>query len=151
MEIERKFLVQNDSWKKQAIGSYQIEQFYVCKDKTSSIRFRKMTYKSGLTFHVCTIKSSIENTVLSRNEIEFEVSAAVYAKAKAVHQGSIIEKVRHQVQYKKQYFEVDEFSTGLVLAELELKSEDQVIVNPDWLGLDVTANHLYKNTALAGL
>lgn len=151
MEIERKFLVLNDTWKEQISGSYQIEQGYVSKDDTSSTRFRKITYKSGLTFHICTIKANVENSVLSRNEIEFEISASVYNKMKAVHKGSLINKVRHQVYFNKQCFEVDEFENGLVLAELELKSEDQAITKPKWLGDDVTSDHKYKNTHMAGL
>lgn len=151
MEIERKFLVLNDSWKSKTTGSYQIEQGYVSKDSTSSTRFRKITYKSGLTFHICTIKTSVPNSVLSRNEIEFEISKSVYEQMKAVHKGNLIHKERFQVPYMKQYFEVDVFSTGLVVAELELKSEDQIIIQPQWLGDDVTANHEYKNTSLAGL
>jgi adenylate cyclase len=151
MEIERKFLVLDDSWKSKATGSYQIEQGYVSKDETTSTRFRKITYKSGLTFHICTIKTSVPNSVLSRNEIEFEISKSVYEQMKTVHKGTLIIKERFQVPYMKQYFEVDVFESGLVLAELELKTEDQVITKPQWLGEDVTSNHSYKNTSMAGL
>ena len=151
MEIERKFLVLDESWKSKATGSYQIEQGYVSKDDTCSTRFRKITYKSGLTFYICTIKTSVPNSVLSRNEIEFEISKSVYEQMKAVHKGNLIHKERFQVPYMKQYFEVDVFSTGLVLAELELKTEDQAINSPTWLGEDVTSDHQYKNTHMAGL
>jgi len=151
MEIERKFLLLNDSWKEKSSGSYDVEQGYVCKDDTSSTRFRKITYKSGLTFHICTIKTNVENSDITRNEIEFEISESVYNKMKAAHKGNIIHKVRHQVYYMKQRFEIDVFGNGLVLAELELESEDQVIKMPSWLGDDVTSNHQYKNTSIAGL
>ncbi|WP_434939463.1 hypothetical protein ACRWQN_00765 [Shewanella sp. HL-SH8] len=63
----------------------------------------------------------------------------------------MIDKTRYLVEYQNQVFEVDEFygdNQGLVVAELELESEQQVVIKPDWLGEEVTGDNRYYNSSL---
>ena len=115
-EIERKFLVKGE-FKHLALSSNYIVQGYLCADKNKSVRVRLRGDKGYIT-----IKSSIENSTITRNEWEYEVPAPHVNEMLRLCSG-VIEKTRYIVNYKNLVVEVDEFygdNEGLVVAEIEL-------------------------------
>jgi adenylate cyclase len=144
IEIERKFLVKSDGWR--SIGERKFyQQGYLLIDKLRTIRVRIIEDKSYLTIKGAT-------TGISRDEFEYEIPVE---DAKIILdklcEKPIIEKYRSKIEIDNIIWEVDEFigaNNGLILAEVELKSEDQKIVLPDWIGEEVSGNKRYNNSYL---
>lgn len=143
-EIERKFLVKDDSWKTTASGK-RFRQGYLSTVKERTVRVRTINDKGFLTIKGITIGAT-------RSEYEYEISAAD-ANEMLDHlcEKPIIEKIRTKVEYMGLIWEIDEFfgdNAGLTLAEVELLSEDQEVLRPDWIGEEVTGDPRYFNSNL---
>jgi adenylate cyclase len=145
-EIERKFLVSSDGWRAVATGSQRIVQGYLSEGHDVTVRIRVFDDKRA----VLTLKTG--GTALSRGEYEYDVPLADGRELMAHARPHVIEKVRHAVPFGGRGWEVDVFEgrhAGLVMAEIEMESEDAAVQLPDWLGDEVTRNERYYNSALA--
>lgn len=144
LEIERKFLVIGD-FKPFISSSYRIKQGYFTL-KGPTVRIRIKGEKGYIT-----IKGKSTNGGLSRYEWEKEISVEEANELLELCDERMVDKTRYEVVYKNQTFEVDEFyglNQGLVIAELELETENQAIDKPDWLGKEVTGEKKYYNSKL---
>ena len=144
-EIERKFLVVSDSWRAHSIRQIAIQQVYLCRGATT-VRVRRADDEAWLTIKGPT-------TGISRSEFEYRIPLADAEQLLTGQcQGPLIEKTRHWVVIDGHRWEVDEFigaNAGLVLAELELSSEDARFSKPEWLGREVSADPRHSNSALS--
>ena len=144
MEIERKFLVQNNSWRILASGT-QYRQGYLNSAKERTVRVRTIDDKGFLTIKGIT-------TGASRTEYEYEIPAAdADAILSDLCEKPLIEKSRYKIDYEGFVWEVDEFfgeNQGLIVAEVELESEDQKFEKPEWIGDEVTGDPKYFNSNL---
>jgi adenylate cyclase len=146
LEIERKFLIRDDSWKSGATGSAHILQGYFARTPLLRARIRIYGDKGFIT-----LKS--EGGKLIRHEYEYEIprtEAVEMIKQFSIE--PIITKTRHDVPYDGVVWAVDVFegaNTGLVLAEAELNSADQALSLPPWAGREVTNDRHYGNSSLA--
>lgn len=146
VETERKYLV-NDDITSLASSSFSIKQGYIFSSPAKSVRVRIAGEKGYLT-----IKARIGESVVSRYEFETEIGLSEAENLLGFCDDNLVEKVRHIIIYEDQRFEVDVFTgrnAGLVMAELELESEDQTILKPPWLGEEITHDHRYLNSELA--
>lgn len=146
VEIERKFLVKDDSWQNRATSRAHIRQAYLSCDGNASIRVRIKDERSA----ALTIKS--RSTELRRLELEYPIPVADAEALIALRRGAIVEKVRHVVRYAGTTFEVDVFAgenAGLIVAEVELPHEDSRLELPPWIGAEVTGRAEYYNSSLA--
>ncbi len=145
-EIERKFLVKNESFKKEASNVTRIIQGYLSSVPERTVRVRIKGNKGFLT-----IKGIGSQSGASRFEWEKEIPKEEAEKLLEICEPGIIDKSRYVVPVGRHFFEVDEFygeNEGLVLAEVELGSEDEVFEKPDWLGEEVTGDVRYYNSML---
>ena len=145
IEIERKFLVKEKPFSI-AKRSLKINQGYIINEKSKVIRVREKGNDYFLT-----IKSN--NIGISRLEYDFPISKED-AKELIFHfcKTTLIEKTRHYIEHKGHTWEVDEFhgkNNGLIVAEIELESEDEKFEIPDWVGEEVTQDDRYYNMNLA--
>lgn len=144
-EIERKFLVIGDSWRTADKG-IMVRQGHLSTDSERVVRVRIAGEKGFLT-----IKGKGKGLV--RPEYEYEIPRQDAEEIlDGICIGHIIEKTRCHVQYKGRTWEIDQFhgeNQGLVVAEVELESEDQEIQRPDWLGDEVSGDPRYLNVNLA--
>lgn len=145
-EIERKFLVANDTWRSVSHAPRRVRQGYVGRGPDAVVRVRMFGPRALLT-----IKST--NAGLVRSEYEYEIPAKD-AEALLTHHcnGELIEKLRHTVEWDGLEWIVDEFEgrlSGLILAEIELYATDQDIDLPAWIGREVTDDPAYRNERLA--
>ncbi len=144
-EIERKFLV-NGSYKDFATSSMYIEQGYLNSHSERTVRVRISNNEAWLT-----IKGKSNESGLSRIEWEKEIEHTEAKVLLSLCEPNTIEKTRYLVPAGGHTFEVDEFygnNAGLVLAEIELKSETDLFAKPDWLGKEVTGDVKYYNASL---
>ena len=144
-EIERKFLVRGE-YKSQACTSFRIMQGYLSSVPERTVRIRLKNERGYLT-----IKGKSNASGSSRYEWEREISAAEARELLTLCEPGIIDKTRYLVPVGRHMFEVDEFygkNRGLVLAEIELREEDEIFEKPEWLGEEVTGNPLYYNAVL---
>ena len=159
MEIERKFLVINDTYKALATCKYHIVQGYICKDAGRTVRVRLRTEESGVGHAFLTIKSKPNDVGFARFEWEKEIAVDDARQLLQMCLPGLIEKTRWIVPYQPANgeptpeesalkWEIDEFHgrmDGLVMAELELQREDQPYTRPAFLGEEVTGNPRYYN------
>ena len=146
LEIERKFLVTDDSYKAMAFHSDRIAQGYLCREGGNSARVRVRGDKGYLT-----IKGPSMDGGLSRFEWEKEIPAGEAWELLKLCHGGIIDKTRHLVKCSNHTFEVDEFhgdNDGLVVAEVELESADETFERPPFLGKEVTGDAKYYKSRL---
>jgi CYTH domain-containing protein len=145
VEIERKFLVKGE-FISQASNKLHIIQAYLSLDKARTVRVRIQNQKAFLT-----IKGNGNTSGLSRFEWEKEIDLDDAKSLLKLALGNPIEKIRYIIPVGKHHFEVDVFSgenKGLVLAEVELNSEDEAFEKPDWLGEEVSGDPRYYNANL---
>ena len=145
IEIERKFLVKEKPFSI-AKRSLKINQGYIINEKSKVIRVREKGDDYFLT-----IKGN--NIGISRLEYDFPISKED-AKELIFHfcKTTLIEKTRHYIEHEEHTWEVDEFhgkNNGLIVAEIELESEDEKFEIPDWVGEEVTQDNRYYNMNLA--
>jgi CYTH domain-containing protein len=144
VEIERKYLVVDDTWKVPGQG-VPYRQGYLCTRKEGVVRVRTMGDRAVLT-----IKG--ETVGISREEFEYAIPVDDARRLLDLCELPPIEKTRYRVEHRGLVWEVDEFhgaNAGLVVAECELASEDQPIDKPAWVGAEVTADRRYANSNLA--
>ena len=145
LEIERKFLVKGD-FMLDVISSSRIVQGYLASSPTASVRIRIYGEKGYMT-----VKGRMSESGMSRFEWEKEIPADEALSLLRLCAGGVIDKVRHIVPFAGHNFEVDVFggaNEGLVLAEVELSSEDEAFEKPSWLGQEVTGDLRYHNSML---
>ena len=146
LEIERKFLVVDDSYKQLSYGSFHIVQGYICSERGRTVRVRIRDERAYLT-----IKGPSENGGLSRYEFEREIPLEDGRQMMQLCEPGIIDKTRWLVKSGNHTFEVDEFhgaNEGLVVAEVELAYEDEPFKKPDFIGKEVTGDRRYYNSEL---
>lgn len=144
-EIERKFLVVGD-YKSHAFNHYRLVQGYLSSVLERVVRIRIQGDTAYLT-----IKSTVSDSEFTRYEWEREISLEDAEEMLKFCEKEIIEKTRYLIKVGAHLFEVDEFygnNQGLVVAEVELASEDEVFEKPDWLGQEVTSENRYYNSML---
>ena len=147
IEIERKFLVKSDAFKTEAFNSYSIKQGFLNSHKERTVRVRLKKNKGYLT-----IKGKSTENGVSRFEWEKEISKTEAESLLKLCEKGIINKTRYEVKFGKHIFEVDEFfedNKGLIIAEVELNSENEDYKKPDWLGKEVTGDIKYYNSQLS--
>lgn len=147
VEIERKFLVSSDAWR--TLGEPTLlRQGYLCADPERTVRVR-IEGDAG----VLTIKSKNEGA--SRGEWEYPIPLADAEELlDRLCERPLVEKNRRRIAYQGFTWEVDEFlgeNAGLVVAEIELPSEDAAFELPDWIGQEVTGERRYYNSSLIKL
>jgi len=142
-EIERKFLVNGDEWRKGQ--STPFRQGYLNRDKARTVRVRIAGEQAFLTIKGVSVGAA-------RAEFEYEIPVADAEQLLLLCDGPLIEKTRYIVPHAGMIWEVDEFhgaNSGLVVAELELQSENQQFDKPAWVDLEVTEDNRYYNSSLA--
>ncbi len=146
IEIERKFLVTSENFKNEAQKSIRIVQGYLNSSPERAVRVRIKGDKGFLT-----IKGKSNESGTSRFEWEKEIDILEAKQLMKLCEKGIIDKVRYEVNIGNHIFEVDIFSgdnKGLILAEIELRDENETFLKPNWLGKEVTGNNQYYNSQL---
>ncbi len=147
-EIERKFLIKNENWKKYVTKKIKIKQGYIINNKKQTIRIRITNNNSFLT-----IKGPSDKKGISRNEFEFPIPQKDALEIfKEFCLPGKINKTRNEIKQGKHKWEIDVFegeNKGLVVAEIELSSENEKVENPDWIGKEVTKFKKYTNARLS--
>ena len=149
LEIERKFLIKNDSFKEFSFQKKYIKQGFLNSDKERTVRVRIIEEKAFLTIKG---KSNTAGTV--RFEWEKEIPVNEAEQLMFLTEKNSIEKYRYYIKKGKHVFEVDEFlgeNKGLIVAEIELSNENENFSKPDWLGKEVTGEVKYYNSSLSKL
>lgn len=149
LEIERKFLIKNDSFKEFSFQKKYIKQGFLNSDKERTVRVRIIEEKAFLTIKG---KSNTAGTV--RFEWEKEIPVNEAEQLMLLTEKSSIEKYRYYIKKGKHVFEVDEFlgeNKGLIVVEIELSNENENFSKPDWLGKEVTGEVKYYNSSLSKL
>ena len=143
-EIERKFLVNRELFKPNDEGEY-IAQGYLSSTPERTVRVRIKNHRGYLT-----IKG--KNIGISRSEFEYEIPEADAKELLELCEPSIIVKRRYIIDVDDSRWEVDFFEAdneGLIIAEIELHSEDENFVKPDWVGDEVSMDKRYYNSNLS--
>ena len=145
IEIERKFLIANTDWRNEVIRSSRIRQGYLGKLDKASVRIRVQGDKANINVKSATLD-------IRRMEYEYEIplDEAIEMLDQLCAQPQI-DKTRFIVEHGRHVWEIDEFygdNEGLLVAEVELGSEDEVFEKPSWLGDEVTEDPRYYNVNL---
>ncbi len=145
LEIERKFLVKKEEWKRAVIRkSTLIKQGYLSLDPERTVRIRTNNDKAFIT-----IKGITKG--ISRLEFEYEIPLADANKMIETLTDVVIEKMRHYADFDGKIWEIDEFkgaNEGLMVAEIELQSENEIFSKPKWVDSEVTTDKKYANSNL---
>jgi len=146
IEVERKFLVSDESWRAGVTSSTRIVQGYIAQTGSATVRVRVKGDRGFLTIKGLSVG-------VSRSEFEYEVPVAdALAMLDELAQGPVIDKVRHLVPVGDHVWEVDVFAgenAPLVMAEVELADSQEAFVRPDWAGVEVSDDQRYFNVNLA--
>jgi len=143
IEIERKFLVVGEGWRQGEGVPYA--QGYLNRAAERTVRVRIAGERAFLT-----VKGVSRGA--TRSEFEYEIPTGDAEQLLELSDGPVVRKIRRIVEHEGARWEVDEFlgdNAGLVVAELELESEEQTYARPDWLGREVTDDPRYYNSNLA--
>ena len=144
IEIERKFLLTGTEWKQLASGT-PYRQGYLNSTKERTVRVRTIDDKGFLTVKGISVGAS-------RLEFEYEIPLGdANTLLDELCEKPLIEKNRYKIEHQGFTWEVDEFfgeNDGLVVAEIELESEDQAFDKPGWVGEEVTGDPRYFNSSL---
>lgn len=147
IEIERKFLVTTQTFLEQYNNKNRIVQGYLSSVPERTVRVRIKGNKGFLT-----IKGKSNESGLSRMEWEQEMDINEAEKLLQICESGVIDKIRYEVEFGNHIIEVDVFegeNKGLIVAEIELQSENEAFEKPDWLGEEVTGNVNYYNAYLS--
>lgn len=147
LEIERKFLVKSDDFKEQAFAKNKIAQGYLSSAPERTVRVRIKGEKAYLT-----IKGIGQQGGMTRFEWENQIPLDEAVELLKLCEKGKIEKTRYEIKSGDHIYEVDEFygeNEGLIMAEIELKSETEIFEKPDWLGEEVTNDERYYNAYLS--
>ncbi len=145
LEIERKFLVKDQSYKNMANKVSHIRQGYLNRDPERTVRIRIRDDKGYLTI------KGINNGAV-REEFEYKISLKEAQELLNMCEGMILDKLRYEVEYGGLLWEVDEFKgklSPLVLAEIELPSLDTNFKIPAFIDKEVTGDARYYNSQLS--
>jgi adenylate cyclase len=144
-EIERKYLVNKEKWAKTHKPKGQLyRQGYILTEPTKTIRVRLTETKGFLTIKGLSVGAT-------RPEYEYEIPVQHAQELLDNFTVSELSKIRYKINFKGKIWEVDEFlgtNVGLLIAEIELKSEDETYELPDWVGEEVTGDDKYYNSSL---
>lgn len=146
IEIERKYLVVDDSYKLKAESCERILQGYLSFRKDATIRIRIRNERAYITVKGISVGAT-------RSEWEYDIPIDDAKEMLAICEGTIIDKTRYLVNYNGFLWEIDEFHgrySGLVVAEIELKAEDDKYPLPSFIGQEVTGDIRYYNSVLSG-
>lgn len=147
-EIERKFLLADDSWRECVVSSTVMRQGYLSRRVESTVRVRVAGERAWLT-----VKGANRGAV--RNEWEYEIpvaEAVEMLQSPGMADGNVVEKTRHIVWHEGYRWEIDEFHgrhEGLVVAEVEMREVDEDVPLPGFVGREVTGDPAYYNSTLA--
>ena len=145
-EIERKFLLKNDAWKIAVINKKSICQGYIAHSDNSIVRIRIADNNAWLTIKSITVG-------ISRDEFEYQIPKnEAEEMLKSFANDNLISKTRYYLKVNGREWIIDAFNgdnSKLILAEVELESENELIPLPDWAGKEVTDDFRYTNLALA--
>ncbi|AOW08584.1 CYTH domain-containing protein [Flavobacterium gilvum] len=147
VEIERKFLVTSNAFKAESFTQNRIKQGYLSSVPERTVRVRIKGNKGFLT-----IKGISNESGLTRFEWEKEIPVEEAEKLLLLCESGVIDKTRFEVRSGNHIIEIDEFygeNEGLILAEIELKSETESYEKPVWLGEEVTNDKRYYNAYLS--
>lgn len=147
IEIERKFLITSNSYREQASTKAVLTQGYLSSSPERTVRIRLIDQTGYIT-----VKGKSNESGLSRFEWEKEISKSEAEALLELCEETLISKTRFKVRIEDHLFEVDEFdgpNKGLVIAEVELGSENEVFSKPNWLGDEVTDDKKYYNSNLS--
>jgi len=147
IEIERKFLVTSEAFKKEAFAQNRITQGYLSSVPDRTVRVRIKGEKGFLT-----IKGASNESGLSRFEWEKEIPVSEAKLLLDLCESGVIMKTRFEVKVGNHIFEIDEFygeNKGLIFAEIELMDENEFFEKPLWLGKEVTNDIRYYNSYLS--
>jgi adenylate cyclase len=147
IEIERKFLVTSLHFKQEAFKKARIIQGFLNTHKERTVRVR---LKGDTGF--ITVKGQSNTKGLSRFEWEKEISKDEAEALLKLCEPGVIDKIRYEIKVGKHTFEVDEFygdNKGLIIAEIELETENETFLKPHWIGEEVTGNIKYYNSQLS--
>ncbi len=144
-EIERKFLLKDDSWRSQVERSFDMAQGYLGNSQQCSIRVRVSDETANLNIKSATLG-------VYRQEYDYVIPVDEAREIlDTLADKPLIEKTRHIVRYGEHTWEIDEFfgdNAGLIVAEIELGSADEAFEKPAWLGADVSDDPRYYNVCL---
>lgn len=146
-EIERKFLVKNNEYRTNAISKKRIVQGYLNSHAARAVRIRIKGDKGFLT-----IKGKSNAAGTTRFEWEKEIPVTEAEQLLKLCEAGVIEKTRYEIKSGEHTFEVDEFlgdNEGLIVAEVELQSENEPFISPAWLGKEVTGEVKYYNAQIS--
>lgn len=147
VEIERKFLVISDAFKEESFTQNRIKQGYLSSVPERTVRVRIKGHKGFLT-----IKGISNESGLTRFEWEKEIPVDEAENLLLLCETGVIDKTRFEVKIGNHIIEIDEFygeNEGLIMAEIELKSETESYEKPIWLGEEVTNDKRYYNAYLS--
>ncbi|OIP85055.1 MAG: adenylate cyclase [Porphyromonadaceae bacterium CG2_30_38_12] len=145
-EIERKFLVNSDAFKNEAFQKHHIQQGYLSTHPDRTVRIRIKDTKAYIT-----IKGRSSESGMSRYEWEQEIKLTDANDLMQLCERNVIDKNRYEIKAGEVVYEVDEFlgeNAGLIVAEIELKHENDIFEKPHWLGEEVTGDKRYYNSNL---
>jgi adenylate cyclase len=143
VEIERKFLLASEQWRHGAHG-IPYAQGYLSRGTGRTVRVRIAGSEAFLT-----IKGPV--TGISRAEFEYSIPVEEAREMLSLCEGLMIEKIRYRIPHAQHVWEVDEFqgeNWGLLIAEVEMKSPEEVVALPAWVGKEVTGDPRYYNSNL---
>lgn len=146
-EIERKFLVTSTAFKQEASTATRIKQGYLSTDPERTVRVR---IKGNTGF--LTIKGKSNKSGTTRIEVEEEISLEKAEILLKLCLSGVIDKTRYEIPQGIHTWEVDEFygeNEALIVAELELTTEDESFSTPSWVGIEVTGDKKYYNSQLS--
>jgi len=145
IEIERKFLLASENWRDEVVRSSRIRQGYLGKIDKASVRIRVQGEKANINVKSATLG-------MSRAEYEYEIPLnEAQEMLDQLCARPQVDKTRYIVEKGNHIWEIDEFygeNEGLIVAEVELGSEDEVYEKPEWLGAEVTEDPRYYNVNL---
>jgi adenylate cyclase len=144
-EIERKYLIHHEKWQKvEKPAGERYRQGYLLTDPQKTIRVRVTETSGYLTIKGLSVGAT-------RLEYEYEVPIADALELLDNFAVSELSKIRYKISFENKIWEVDEFlgvNTGLIIAEIELTSEDEHFECPDWIDTEVTGDEKYYNSNL---
>ena len=149
IEIERKFLVLNSDFESLAVSRSRIVQGYLNSNPERTVRVRIKGNQGFLT-----IKGKGNDSGTTRLEWEKEIDVYEAETLLTLCEPGVIDKIRFEIPVGKHMYEVDVFADenqGLIVAEIELTSENEFFEKPNWLDQEVTGDQKYYNAALSNL
>ena len=152
IEIERKFLPVNDGWRAAAHKVVPMAQGYLNDLALVDSGAMRASVRVRIEGDAAFLNIKSRELGARRQEFEYPVPVAEARALLKLCVGGLVEKHRHYVEHAGHLWEVDEFlgdNAGLVVAEIELASEDETFAQPDWAGAEATHAPRYYNLALA--